>query len=288
VFYRSAVAQAQNEGADRGPSLGLTRVEVKPNLYMVVGSGANSVVAVTDAGAVVVGAKESERAGHELLEVAAGLTNQPVRFLIHPNHQTRYTHGSTAFPRTVQIVAHERARRRMLETPEVDYWAGPAAASLPDLTLTDRLTLYEGHSQIEVVHLGRGHTDGDLVVLFPDQHAAHTGDLFWNRRLPFIDRTHGGSALGLLHSLQAMLSLAGVETFIPGYGDVGTRADVLAQATLLRNVEAQVRQAIAKGRTRTQAVETIPIPTYARSDPAERFKALVEAFYDELRPTKRK
>src|SRR5207247_4718067 len=94
---------------------------------------------VTAAGVVVVGAKESDRAGRELQEVIAGVTSQPVRFLIHPNHQARYTHGSTAFPGAVEIVADERARRHMLETPEGDYWAGPATTGLPNLTVTDRL-----------------------------------------------------------------------------------------------------------------------------------------------------
>ena len=266
--------------------MGLTRVEVKPNLYLVVGSGANTAFLVTDAGVVVVGAKESEQAGRELREVIAGVTHQPVRYLIHPNHQARYTHGSTIFPRAAPIVAHERARRHMLEPPEAEYWTGLAAPSLPDIAVSDRVTLYLGGARLQVIHPGRGHTDGDLIVLFPDQHTVHMGDLFWNRRLPFIDRRHGGSATALVSTLQRVLALPGVETFIPGYGDVGARADVQKQVALLRDLQAQVRRAIAQNHTRSQTIESIPIPTYARSDPAERFTALIGAIYDDVTPTR--
>jgi cyclase len=271
----SAVAQS--------PAVGLTRVQVKPNLYLVVGGGSNSAFLVTSAGVVLVGAKESEQAGNELREVIAGVTDQPVRFLIHPNHQARYTHGSPAFPQAVEIVAHERARLYMQQPPERDYWTGLAAASLPDLAVSDRLTLYLGGTHVEVIHPGRGHTDGDLVVLFPDQRAVHTGDLFWNRRLPFIDRTHGGSAAALIASVRRLLALPEVETVIPGYGDVGTRADMLAQLSLLRDLQAKLRAAKARGRTRAQAISDIPVPTFARSDPLERFEALLGALYDDLK-----
>jgi glyoxylase-like metal-dependent hydrolase (beta-lactamase superfamily II) len=267
----------------RAPGPGLTRVEVKPNLYMVVGAGANTAFLVTDAGVVVVGAKESEQAGKDLRDVIAGVTDKPVRYLILPNHQARSTHGSTIFPRATVVIAQANARRHMLQPPEADYWTGLAAPSLPEVTLSDRLTLYLGRTRVEVIHPGRGHTDGDLVVLFPDQHAAHTGDLFWNRRLPFIDRHHGGSAAALAGSMQKVLALPGVDTFIPGYGDVGSRNDLQTQLALLRGLQSQVRQAVAKHLTRSQALQSIPIPTYAHSDPVERFNALVLAIYDDLK-----
>jgi cyclase len=275
-------AAAAEAPAEPGPGLGLTRVQVKPNLTLVVGSGANTAFLVTDAGVVVVGAKESEQAGRELRGVIAGVTHQPVRYLIEPNHQARYTHGSTIFPRAAAIVAHERARAHMLEPPEDEYWTGLAAPYLPDIAVADHVALYLGSTRVEVIHPGRGLTDGDLIVFFPEQHAVHMGDLFWNRRLPFIDRRHGGSAVALVSTLQRVLAMPGVDTFIPGYGDVGTRADVQRVVALLRDLQTQVRRAIAQHRTRSQTIGSLPIPTYARSAGTEAFATLVGTLYDEL------
>ena len=45
--------------------------------------------------------------------------------------------------------------------------------SFPDL-----LVLYVGSHEVHIYDPGPGHTRGDLVVYFPDQHAIATGDLF--------------------------------------------------------------------------------------------------------------
>jgi cyclase len=279
VFVLTQNASPQGTPA---PAIGLTRLEVKPNLHVVVGGGSNSAFLVTDAGVLLIGAKESERAGQELREVIAGVTRQPVRYLILPNHQARSTHGATAFPQAVTVVAHDQAKRYMEMPPEAEYWTGLAAPSLPDLTFSQRLTLYLGGTRVQILHPGRGHSNADLMVLLPDQRVAYTGDLFWNRRLPFVDRNHGGSAQGILATMQRLLAMPQMETLIPGYGDVGTRADLRSQYTLLRDLQGKVRGAIGRGRTRAQTIQDLPIPPVLRSDPLERYEALLGVMYDEL------
>jgi cyclase len=140
---------------------------------------------------------------------------------------------------------------------------------------------------VDVIHPGRGHTDGDLVVLFADQRALCTGDLFWNHRLPFIDRAHGGNVTALVAAQQRLLAIPGWDTLIPGYGDVGTRADLMAQVNLLRDLQTKVRSAITRRRSRSQTIEEIPRPVITRSDPIERFEALVGAMYDDAKASKK-
>lgn len=50
----------------------------------------------------------------------------------------------------------------------------------PNVTLTTKLTLYRGSREIQILHLGRGHTAGDLVVYLPKEKVVFTGDLFFN------------------------------------------------------------------------------------------------------------
>jgi glyoxylase-like metal-dependent hydrolase (beta-lactamase superfamily II) len=47
----------------------------------------------------------------------------------------------------------------------------------PNVTLTDTLTLYRGTREIRIMHLGRGHTAGDVVVYLPKERVIATGDL---------------------------------------------------------------------------------------------------------------
>ena len=46
----------------------------------------------------------------------------------------------------------------------------------PNVTLTDRMTLYRGSREIQIRFLGRGHTAGDVVVYLPRERVVATGD----------------------------------------------------------------------------------------------------------------
>ena len=48
----------------------------------------------------------------------------------------------------------------------------------PDVTLTDRLTIFSGDREIQIMHPGRGHSDTDLLVYLPKERVIVTGD-FW-------------------------------------------------------------------------------------------------------------
>ena len=50
-------------------------------------------------------------------------------------------------------------------------------ATPPVITLEDRLTLHRGSREIQIQHLGRGHTAGDVVVFLPEEKILFTGDL---------------------------------------------------------------------------------------------------------------
>lgn len=47
----------------------------------------------------------------------------------------------------------------------------------PTMTLTQSMTLYRGSREIRVLHLGRGHTAGDVIVYLPKERIIATGDL---------------------------------------------------------------------------------------------------------------
>ncbi len=58
---------------------------------------------------------------------------------------------------------------------------GETRPTPPNVTLSNRMTIhrtYEGRDRpIELLHLGRGHTGGDVVVLLPNERVVFTGDL---------------------------------------------------------------------------------------------------------------
>ena len=126
---------------------------------------------------------------------------------------------------------------------------------LPTLTIEDRLTLYRGNRVIEIRHLGRGHTSGDIVVHLPQEKIVITGDLVvWPVPLIGSDQSHIADWSATLDKLMALHPA----TFIPGHGQVlHDDSYVKLMANLLVSVKQQTDAAVARGETLDQARKSV-------------------------------
>ena len=81
----AAVATAQ-----RGPAAGQTVEmirQLKPNLYLVTGGGANTLIRVTDAGLIVVDTKNpGEENYRRLMEEIGSVSKLPVKYVFNTHH----------------------------------------------------------------------------------------------------------------------------------------------------------------------------------------------------------
>jgi glyoxylase-like metal-dependent hydrolase (beta-lactamase superfamily II) len=82
-----------------------------------------------------------------------------------------------------------------------------------------------GGKTVRSYTLGRGHTDGDMVVLFVEDRVLHTGDLVSNGYYPNIDLEAGGSVKLWSGTLDKVLALP-FDTVIPGHGPSTSRRTV--------------------------------------------------------------
>ena len=57
------------------------------------------------------------------------------------------------------------------------------------------MTLGSGADRIDLYYFGRGHTNGDAMVVFPALRVMHMGDLFPGKQLPIMDANNGGSGV---------------------------------------------------------------------------------------------
>jgi len=99
--------------------------------------------------------------------------------------------------------------------------------------------------------MGRGHTDGDAVIYFPDLRTVHGGDLL-HGIAPFIDYSNGGSSAGWVGTLNNILSLD-FETAIPGHGSIMSRDDVVEFRNQMEAVRARMAGLIRSGMPKSEA-----------------------------------
>jgi len=225
---------------------------LKPNLYVVPGGGANSIVRVTNEGVILVDTKLPGDANYNgLLEQIKTVTPQPVKVVIVTHHHADHTGNNDRFIAAgAQVIGHEQLAKN-LDT----YQFTPLPAK-PTKTYTKDYTVKLGGAQVRVMHLGNAHTGGDSVVYFPDAKVVATSDLVTvGAGGPLVDYAGGGTAAGFLTAL-AMLKLD-FETAVPGAGDLQTKADVRAFRMKFATVIDRARELVKKGVPKEQLLMQI-------------------------------
>ena len=118
----------------------------------------------------------------------------------------------------------------------------------PGHLVDQRATLLVGGREVELRHLGRGHTDNDLVVLVPDAGVMFAGDLVEEGAPP----SYGDAwPLEWPATVGRLLELA-PPTVVPGHGDVVDLAFVRRQAEELAAMAELCRQ-VARGELAPEA-----------------------------------
>ena len=189
--------------------------EIADGLYVVTGYGGNVVARVTAEGVVIAG--ELTPAADTISALVAGVTDQPVSYLLQTHRHEDRPAAIPAAWRDARLVALERI-------PPASDAGVRVPPPLPDLTFTRGLSLFPGEAEVQVHHFAPAHTAGDAVVLFPDLGVLYAGNLVV-RGMPFIDYAAGGTSRGWIETLNGILALD-FETAIPGAGPSLTKGDV--------------------------------------------------------------
>jgi cyclase len=157
-----------------------------------------------------------------------------------------------------------------------------ASRSLPTLTYETELTLHLSSEEVHLYHFGRAHTDGDTLVYFKTSNVIHWGDTFSNRWIPAMDAS--GNSLDWIEWLDKGIAVSPTATMVPGHGAIGKQADVLKLRTFFTALQSAVRQEIAAGRTRDQAMDDVKDQEYVDyPGGAARLRTNVGIIYDQLK-----
>jgi glyoxylase-like metal-dependent hydrolase (beta-lactamase superfamily II) len=186
---------------------------------------------LTDAGPVVVDTRSTPGQAREILADLRGLTALPVAAVIDTHHHFDHAFGNAVF-RPAPIWGHARCAERIRATTPADITklaaeepriaAGLAEVILdpPDRTFSDAATLELGGRPIELRHLGRGHTDDDIVIVVPDADVLFAGDLVENGAPPYFGDGYPLDWPATLRAIRPLVRGA----VVPGHGDVADLA----------------------------------------------------------------
>jgi cyclase len=137
----------------------------------------------------------------------------------------------------------------------------------PNITIDDRMSIYQtvngGGREIQIIHMGRGHTGGDVVVFLPDEKIVFTGDLMVPF-IPYMGDAHVDEWPATLEKLKEL----DFDTLLPGHGPIvqgKERIDFLQ--AYLRDLWTNTAALKARGLTAEQAAQQIDMTAHGANYP---------------------
>ena len=236
-------------------------IRLDDRFYVVLGGGGNTAVLVADDGGLVVDTK-FWRPGRQLPGIISAITDKPVKVIINTHYHADHTHGNPNYAPGTRVIAQRHTREHLLKLDK-DFWeVEPAWSVLPGDLVDEEKELQFGDETIRIIHPGRGHTDGDVVVYFGKRRILATGDLFVNGRYPRIDLPGGGSGREWPATLDKVLAIGEVTQYIPGHGPLADRAALVRFQSYLRNLVTQVEERAAQGRSLAEIKHAVDLHEY--------------------------
>lgn len=253
-------------------SLSLRETELSPRLIvltlggdrMLTSWGTNCVAFAAAAGTLVVDPMIAPAHARFVDEALRRRGFPEVRHVVLTHHHTDHALGAAWFAaRGAAVVAHVRcaeamaaqhpaiiaARRRMAEVASLFADAVPHA---PTFRFEDRHVIDLGDAEVDVRHLGPGHTPGDAVVLFSSEGAVACGDLVFSG---YHFNYEEADAPQLPRRLEELAALP-ASRFIPGHGPPGGR-DILHEQSRYHAEVARVVRSAADPAAARAAIEAL-------------------------------
>jgi cyclase len=290
VLTLSSVAASQSQSAGESPSPGALRQIVAGHYvyaYNDEGRLFNSGVVATSEGVLVFDALESEAVARAERQAIAASLNQPIRYLVSSPFHDPFSKGNLAYGDVFKI-GHENYRAGLIEQMQRGRLSDEEQRTrLPNATFRDRMTLFLGGKEIQILHFGAAHTKGDSVLFVPQDRIAYMSEVFFNEEFPNMAGGYGVSWIRVLDAVRAL----DADIFVPGHGPIPqdpkqTRAALDRMRQILVAARDGIQKEIARGATEDQAFAAVTLTQYEKMPQfAGTREAVVRRMYRELKGT---
>jgi glyoxylase-like metal-dependent hydrolase (beta-lactamase superfamily II) len=262
-YNRSGLARAARQWREVADQVFVRRfVDFNVTVGLVVGED----------NALVVDTRGSERQGRELFAEIRWITqSRPI--IANTHHHYDHTFGNFAFL-PAEMWGHEQCAARLRSDSRTTQFA--LAAAMPEVaqeytetritpptkTFRESVTLELGGRKVELTHLGRGHTDNDIVAIVPDVQVVFAGDLVEQGGPPSFEDSY---PMDWPLTLERLLEVV-QGPVVPGHGEVVSRAFVEGQLADLSALAQLARRVRFDGGSVNDALPLSPFPaTVART-----------------------
>ena len=241
----------------------VTFSEIGSGIFAYTAEGdPNSGIIVGDDGCIVMDAQATPAMAHKVVERVKKVTDKPIKYVVLSHYHAVRVLGASGYP-GAGVVASDETLRLINERGQQDwdseYGRFPRlfqdAQSIPGLTwptltFDTEMSLFLGKREVRLIHLGAGHTSGDIVAWVPDCDVMMSGDLI---------EFHSACYCGDAHLREWPSTLDNIRNFrpkaiVPGRGDAlvgnATVNEAIAMTrSFVSDLYSVAEMSIAKGRS---------------------------------------
>ncbi len=245
-------------------------VKLAEGVYGFIGEkgATNSGFVVTREGVVVIDSQGPKDLALLLKKKIREVTDKPVLYVINTHFHGDHSFGNQYFKEAKEIISHENTKINLTEKDkehreQFKKFFGENALegfelTLPTKTFKEAFLMQVGGKVIELAWLGRGHTDGDIVVYLPGERVLFGGDLLYKERLPWLGDSYISDWIVTLDRLKKYD--AGI--YVPGHGGTGDMTMLTQLQGYLTDLQAAVKKYLEEGKGIDEMKKEIALPKY--------------------------
>jgi glyoxylase-like metal-dependent hydrolase (beta-lactamase superfamily II) len=243
-------------------------IKLAGEVYRFRNANHYSVFAVTPAGVVATDPINADAARWLKAELDQRF-KQPVRYLVYSHDHADHISGGEVFADTATVIAHDHAKATIVGERR------PTA--VPQVTFSDQLTLELGGTVVELVYVGRNHSDNSIVIRFPRERLLFAVDFIPVNSYAFRDfpDAYMPDWIESLRRVEAM----DFDVLVPGHGPLGNRASVTMFREYLTDLRSEVIRHARDGKSADEMKQLVTLPKYAAWGPKEWFPLNIEGMY---------
>jgi glyoxylase-like metal-dependent hydrolase (beta-lactamase superfamily II) len=205
----------------------------------------------------------------QVIERVRQVTDKPIKYVVLSHYHAVRVLGASAY-NAQEIIASDTCRAMIVERGQEDWdseygrfprlFRGADAIpglTWPTLTFKRSMTLYLGKRRVDIVHLGRAHTAGDIIVHVPDANVVFSGDIVEYKSACYCGDAHFTNWPGTLARLGSLKA----EALVPGRGDALTSVEQVAEGIaltgqFLRDLYEPVQRGVSRGASLKECFDT--------------------------------